>query len=154
MHPAQSVLLPNCVKYCKALGKLVDGEFRLPSEAEWENACRAGTCGGVYLGEDEVDRASWHADNSNGHTHPVAEKKPNAWDLYDMLGNVWDWCSDGDQASDGDPTDPVGPNKGRRIVKGGAWRSAVGRCRAPTRYAEESRRRTDDQGFRVVMVWQ
>jgi uncharacterized protein (TIGR02996 family) len=154
-HPVQSVLWGECTKFHRALGKLTGESFRLPTEAEWEHACRAGTSEGVYLGDfSKVDLVSWNLDNSRGRVQMVMKKPPNAWGLYDVLGNVWEWCADGKRAyTAARVTDPVGPNGARRVVKGGAWRSGTGRCRAGARYAEGTTHRTDDQGFRVVMDW-
>jgi uncharacterized protein (TIGR02996 family) len=155
-YPVDSVLWAECNKFCKALGKKVGGTFRLPTEAEWEYACRAGTVGGVYLGDPRATlaKAAWYDDNSRNHPHRVGTRKPNAWGLYDMLGNIWDWCADGKRVyTRAAVTDPVGPDGPRRMVKGGAWRSAASRCTASARYAEDAKRETDDQGFRLVMDW-
>jgi formylglycine-generating enzyme required for sulfatase activity len=156
LHPYQAVLWGEAGKFARQLGQITGGSFRLPSEAEWEYACRAGSSGPVYLGDAEgaLDGAAWSMQNSRGRTHAVMKKAPNAWGLFDVLGNVWEWCSDGQRAYTAeDVTDPLGPNGPRRIVKGGCWASSPGRCRAGARYAEEARRRAEDQGFRVVMDW-
>jgi len=93
---------------------------RLPSEAEWEYACRAGTSGERY---GPIDQIAWYAGNSEGHSEPVGKKLPNAFGLYDMLGNVWQWCGDWFAAySDSALVDPQGPASGeKRIMRGGCY---------------------------------
>ncbi len=108
--------------------------YRLPTEAEWEYACRAGESARFYWGDDpnatEIDNYAWHSSNSGGVPHPVGEKLPNDWGLYDMSGNLWEWCQDwygGDyyEASSVEPvTNPLGPDSGvNRIVRGAAFES-------------------------------
>jgi formylglycine-generating enzyme required for sulfatase activity len=114
--------------------------YRLPTEAEWEYACRAGSTTEYYWGGSypprtaddtaAIDANAWWHHNSANTTHPVAHKKPNAWGLYDMSGNVWQWCNDWydswyDSASPGNRSDPTGPSTGRyRVLRGGSWYSA------------------------------
>ena len=129
-------------------------KYRLPTEAEWEYACRAETTTAFSFG-DEVDKLgeyAWYGDSSGGKTNPVGKRQPNAWGLYDMHGNVWEWCQDwyGDYPS-GPITDPMGPSEGKaRVLRGGsldddAWglRSAIRRWYNPVFGY-------DDHGFRVA----
>jgi len=118
--------------------------YRLPTEAEWEYACRAGTTGAFHTGDSSnpsgldyaMDEAGWFASNSMGHSHPVAQKSPNAWGLYDMHGNVWDWCWDPYVAFTSAPvTDPRGgPDNGTRVFRGGSWNFYASACRSAFRY--------------------
>jgi formylglycine-generating enzyme required for sulfatase activity len=131
--------------------------LRLPTEAEWEYACRAGTRTRYYSGDKEkdLDRAGWYENNSKDQLHPVGEKEPNAFGLYDMHGNVWEWVEDdwhGDYK--GAPEDghawidePIGA---RRIVRGGSWRSIALYCRAAARRNFGPNNRRYDLGFRLV----
>ncbi|MBI3272902.1 MAG: SUMF1/EgtB/PvdO family nonheme iron enzyme [Planctomycetes bacterium] len=157
--PVESVTWNQCDDFLKKLNRGVakDG-FRLPTEAEWEYACRAGATTKYCFG-DEVDRLgeyAWYGHNSGSMTHPVGEKKPNAWGLYDMHGNVWEWCFDW---YDGDfyktreaCTDPSGPTEPRasRVVRGGSWDDVDWSARAAYRGRVVPGRRSFDAGVRVA----
>ncbi|MEN9359960.1 MAG: hypothetical protein RL095_1495 [Verrucomicrobiota bacterium] len=124
-RPVENVNWHDCQEFCKKLtlqeqqaGRLPEGWiYRLPTEAEWEYACRAGTSGRLY---GELDAIAWHARNSGGHTHPVGEKRANAWGLFDMMGNVSQWCEDGFQRSlYRGPSQPIAaPDSLHRCIRG------------------------------------
>jgi len=128
--------------------------FRLPTEAEWEYACRAGTNTKYYTGNDEgdLDRTGWYRTNSEGTTHPVGQKEPNAWVLFDMHGNVWEWCNDWqDNYKNCKNKNPRGPNWGNsRVLRGGGWHyPAVGCCSA-YRHRARPEYRLSAVGFRIA----
>jgi formylglycine-generating enzyme required for sulfatase activity len=122
--------------------------YRLPTEAEWEYAARAGTTGARH---GELDAVAWYGGNSGGKTHPAGKKAPNAWELYDMLGNVWEWCWDwkGDYA--GAARDPVGPaSAGLRVLRGGSWSLDARGARSARRSGNEPGERNGYFGFRLA----
>ena len=133
--------------------------FRLPSEAEWEYAYRAGTTTRFYWGDDpdyiEIDDYAWYGDNASEMTHDVGIKLPNAWGLYDMAGNVWEWCED-----DWHDNYRGAPNDGsarvdhqrsqQRVLRGGTWLAHPEYCRAATRYSSNSDSIFSLIGFRIV----
>ena len=123
---------------------------RLPSEAEWEYCCRAGTTGDYY---GELDKMTWYEGNSENKTHPAGGKKANAWGLYDMHGNVWEWCADlkGDYPSEA-VTDPTGASSGSyRIGRGGSWGGDAKYCRSAYRDWGTPGYRGLRLGFRLAM---
>ncbi|MEU2296706.1 formylglycine-generating enzyme family protein [Streptomyces antibioticus] len=113
--------------------------YRLPTEAEWEHACRAGTEGPRYGPLDDI---AWHRGNSGERIHTVGGRLPNAWGLYDMLGNVWEWCWD--------LYDPE-VYGGYRVLRGGGWFDEHWSCRASVRRRSHPTFRVDDVGFRVAL---
>jgi len=119
--------------------------YRLPTEAEWEYACRAGTSARFSFGSDggRLSDFAWFKDNAAKTTHPVGQKKPNPWGLFDMHGNVAEWCNDFyDEAAyrDASAENPRGPAKGEEsVVRGGSWRSTAESCRSPARAMETPR---------------
>jgi formylglycine-generating enzyme required for sulfatase activity len=118
--PVENVSWDDVQEFIRRLNTQSGGAvYRLPTEAEWEYAARAGTTG-PYPGN--LDATAWHVANSANQTHPVGQKQPNAWGLYDMLGNVWEWCQDRYEAfGDGAQVDPVGPSSGSyRVIRGGS----------------------------------
>jgi formylglycine-generating enzyme required for sulfatase activity len=129
-------------------------EYLLPTEAEWEYACRAGSQSAYCFGDDpgRLEWFAWHEKNSGSKIHPVGEKRPNAWGLYDMHGNVWEWCQDwyGDYPS-GSVSDPTGPSSGpARVQRGGSWYNDSGVARCAYRYRPAPDLFFGDVGFRVV----
>jgi len=125
------------------------GGLRLPTEGEWENACRAGTTGSRY---GELGDVAWHDNNSNEQTHAVGGKRANAFGLHDMLGNVWEWCSDWKgEYSSAAQTDPQGPSTGTsRVLRGGSWSFTGRSCRASNRNFNAPAVRNFRIGFRVA----
>ena len=116
--------------------------YRLPTEAEWEYACRAGTTTPYFFGDNptKVGAYAWYEKNSEGRPRPVGQKLPNPWGLYDMAGNVWEWCNDNYQVDyyEKSPREnPTGPESGpNRVLRGGAWRFSADNCRSGYRYNE------------------
>ena len=126
-------------------------KYRLPTEAEWEYAARAGTTGARH---GELDAIAWYSSNAGGKTHVVKQKLPNAWGLYDMIGNVWEWCSDwyNDYPS-GDATDPKGSSSGFfRVLRGGSWYDGAGDARSACRLWHHPDDRDLNLGFRPALI--
>ena len=122
-YPVECVSWNDCQEFIEKLNARTGMMFRLPREAEWEYAARGGnrSKGYKYAGSDDLDEAGWYCDNSDNHTHPVGLKKPNELELYDMSGNVWEWCQDwyGDYTNEAQ-TNPAGPQSGGfRVLRGG-----------------------------------
>jgi len=135
--------------------------YRLATEAEWEYACRSGSTEQYYYGDnaDELKSFAWFEGNSNSKTHPAGQRKPNAFGLYDMAGNVWEWCNDfyGTKYYRESPAEnPRGPNEGeKRVLRGGAWSSSAGNCTSWVRNCDEAGLTDvcltmDSNGFRCV----
>ncbi len=160
-RPVVHVSWNDAAAFCEWLSRRTGKTFRLPTEAEWEYAARAGTTTAAYAGEltirdscdvPELEEIAWYCGNSAAQTHPVGEKRPNAWGLYDMLGNAMEWVADWSGAyEDGPATDPRGPDSGHfRLRRGGsAFFSARG-CRAADRGKLDAGEHYGFLGFRVV----
>jgi formylglycine-generating enzyme required for sulfatase activity len=128
--------------------------FRLPSEAEWEYACRAGTTTRYYSGDTEIDlaRAAWYRGNSRQQTQPAGRKEPNAFGLYDMSGNVFEWCNDWFVPYSPEPVrNPTGIRRGsNRVLRGGSWYNSSSVCRSAFRHFGDPDNRRAYVGFRIV----
>ncbi len=148
--PVENVSWEDVQNFIKKLNqKEGTDKYRLPTEAEWEYAARAGTTDARY---GELDEIAWYDENSEDQTHPVGEKEPNTWGLYDMLGNVWEWCSDwyGDYPRC-PVTDPKGPSTGiHRVGRGGSWDADARGCRAVVRGSSTRDGRDGHLGFRLA----
>lgn len=184
-HPVETVSWQEAVAFCERLSAKEGHTYRLPTEAEWEYACRAGTATRYCFGDDAVSQRedeeeedgkvqegkqaeeppddaetladyAWYEGNSEMKTHAVAEKKPNAWGLYDMHGNVWEWCRDWygkDYYANSPEEDPAGPETGGgRVGRGGSWCAATWGCRSSLRSKSEPPVQLAHLGFRVVAV--
>ncbi len=135
--PVECVSWDDCQEFIRKLNSLTSQNFRLPTEAEWEFACRGGnnSRGYKYSGSNYIDNVAWYDGISGDKTHPVATKLPNELGIYDMTGNVWEWCSDWNgKYSSGAQTNPKGPYDGsNRVVRGGSWYSNARFCRSSGR---------------------
>lgn len=136
--PVEQVSWDDCQEFIRKLNSLTGQNLRLPTEAEWEFACRGGnnSRGYKYSGSNYIDNVAWYDGNSGDKTHPVATKSPNELGIYDMSGNVWEWCADwyGDYSS-GRQTNPKGPYGGSsRVSRGGGWFYSARDCRSSYRF--------------------
>ncbi len=155
-NPVEKVSWNDAQEFCQKLNEKTGKKYRLPSEAEWEYACRAGTQTRYYFGDDEkqLGEYAWYSENSGSKTHPVGQKKPNNWGLYDMSGNVWEWCEDGwHENYENVPTDGTAWNENHsvtnlRVLRGGSWGTSPGDCRSA--YRTYSDNCSSYNGFRVV----
>jgi formylglycine-generating enzyme required for sulfatase activity len=156
-NPVECVSWNDAQAFCKKLSEATGKKYRLPSEAEWEYACRAGTTTRYYFGDDanQLGDYAWFTDNSRSKTHPVGQKRPNGWGLYDMHGNVWEWCEDSWHKNyKGAPTDGSAWIQGGnsfRILCGGGWYYSSRFCRSSFRDGYDPDDGYDDFGFRVVV---
>ena len=151
--PVEWVSWNDCQEFIRKLNALTGQHFRLPTEAEWEFACRGGnnSRGYKYSGSNNLGSVAWYDDNSGVKTHPVATRSPNELGIYDMSGNVWEWCADwyGDYSS-GAQTNPKGPYGGSyRVYRGGSW--GVGNCRSSYRYYYYPTIRGNCLGLRLAL---
>jgi len=157
-HPVLDVTWNDAIAFCAWLSRKEGKTYRLPTEAEWEYACRAGAQTPWFWGDASRDIGyyAWHKGNAGelNLTHPVARKHPNPWGLYDMIGNVWELCSDGDSGGYdlNDVVDPTGTkfNPGIKVARGGSINCDADKCRAAYRLAQGVDIMLYETGFRVV----
>jgi formylglycine-generating enzyme required for sulfatase activity len=157
-RPVERVSWEEAVEFCRRLSQKEGKTYALPTEAQSEYACRAGSTTRYCSGDDEssLGEYAWYEKNSDKTTHPVGEKRPNAWGLYDMHGNVWEWCADwyDKEYHAGSPrNDPTGPSSGSyRVFRGGGWIYAAGNCCSASRNGNGPGYRDYDLGLRVLLV--
>ena len=155
-YPVESVSWNDCKEFVSRLSSLTGRTFRLPTEAEWEYAARGGNQSRhyKYSGSDNIGNVAWHAGNSGSSTHAVGTKSPNELGIYDMSGNVWEWCSDwyGDYSA-GAQTNPQGPSSGsRRVLRGGSCYNSARYCRVSSRGNPIPEAFNSNYGLRLVLV--
>ena len=161
--PVEKVTWKEATEFCEKMTvmdrearQLPNGwEYRLPTEAQWEYACRAGTNTAYSFGNeaDDLGDYGWYKVNSDRRTHPVGQKKPNPWGLYDMHGNIWEWCRDNIQAELPGGTDPCVTNRNSgRVMRGGCFVFREYACRSAFRGYFEPEQRYVGLGFRVASV--
>ncbi len=158
-RPVEQVSWDDAVLFCRKMSAQYGGYFRLPTEAEWEYACRGGTQTRFFYGDDldysQLGDYAWFEGNSDYGTHPVGQKKPNSFGLCDMYGNVWEWCSDWYTAGfyrESPAVDPQGPLSGySRVCRGGCWHDSASRSRSAYRVNITPDYRYNGIGFRVVL---
>ena len=153
-RPVETVSWNDCQTFISRLNELTGETFRLPTEAQWEYAARGGykSKGYTYSGSNAIDDVAWHWYNSDRTTHPVKTKAPNELGIYDMSGNVWEWCSDwyGDYSSAAQ-TDPTGPATGYyRVGRGGSWDNDATYCRIAFRGNSTPTNRFSHLGLRLA----
>jgi formylglycine-generating enzyme required for sulfatase activity len=157
--PVEQVSWNDATAFCQKLSKQTGKQYRLPSEAEWEYACRAGSTTKYCFGDSDsqLKDYAWYDDNSGKTTHPVGQRKANVWGLYDMHGNVWEWCGDNWESDlsklpkDGKVLLSSGDSS-RHPNRGGSWFNASDGCHSESRYDLSSDSGGNDLGFRVVCV--
>ncbi|MDQ1275515.1 MAG: hypothetical protein QG610_1089 [Euryarchaeota archaeon] len=156
-RPVEFVSWEEIQEFIKKLNAIENTtKYRLPSEAEWEYACRAGTHSRYFFGDDEskLGEYAWHVSNAGRKTHPVGRKKPNPWGLYDMHGNVWELVQDrwhenySESPSDGSAWEDG--NSSNRVSRGGSWYCDSDFCRSAARFSREPEKHLGNLGFRLV----
>lgn len=161
-RPVEQVSWLDCQEFCARIKRLIGKECRLPSEAEWEYACRSGTSTEYSFGDSasKLGGYAWYSENSNSTTQEVAKKNPNPWGLYDMHGNVWEWCQDDYHSSYQDAPDDGAPWVEIKkesdipvILRGGAWTYTAGYCRSAYRRYYSRENRSYFYGFCVASVF-
>lgn len=156
-HPVVNVNFNDATAYCNWLSETTGKNYRLPTEAEWEYAARGGQKSNryTYSGSNDLEEVGWSTDNAGGQTQATGRKQPNELGLYDMSGNVWEWCKDWyseSYYSSSPLANPRGATSGSdRISRGGAWYGPAARCRVAGRGNSSPEDRRDDSGFRVML---
>lgn len=146
--PVENVSWNDCQEFVESLNRLTGRTFRLPTEAEWEYAARGGnrSQGYTYSGSDDINRVAWYIENSGRRTHPVAQKLDNELGIFDMSGNVWEWCSDNWSNNYSSPR-----NIPKRIIRGGCWRFLASCCRVAYRTNYAPANRNSFLGLRLAL---
>ena len=154
-YPAYYICYDDVLSFISKLNSLTGRTFRMPTEAEWEYAARGGNKSKSYLysGGNTLDNVGWYKSNTNSETHPVAQKAANELGIYDMSGNVWEWCSDWyGSYSSSSQTNPTGPSTGsNRVLRGGGWDITATYCRVTNRGSNTPSYRGDGNGVRLVL---
>ena len=152
--PVENVTWNDVQEFIEKLNTKTGLNYRLPTEEEWEYASKGGekSKGYGYSGSDNLDEVAWNYSNSNNKTHPVGTKKPNELGIYDMTGNVWEWCNDWYESySSNSQTNPRGASSGSyRVFRGGSWRSIAKYCRVAIRYHSRPDYSYNFLGFRLL----
>lgn len=163
-RPVEKVTFHDAMAYCRQVsrqeseaGRLPAGwQYRLPTEAEWEFACRAGTTNLFSFGNatTNADQFAWTLENAEGTTHPVGQKQPNPWGLYDMHGNVWEWCLDWFEPYPAtNLVDPVGPPQSKfKVFRGGGWNNDINMARSANRFMMVPTNGIHFVGFRIALA--
>ena len=156
-YPMYYVSWDEAMEFCRLLSNKTGRTYTLPTEAQWEYAARGGNKneGAKYAGSNMIDAVAWYKDNSGSSTHIVGSKRANALGIYDMSGNVSEWCKDwyADSYVSYDTNNPVGPSSGSsRVYRGGKWSSSAMYCRVAIRFGDSPGRRDNYIGFRVVLL--
>jgi formylglycine-generating enzyme required for sulfatase activity len=160
-RPVINVSWNDAVAYAQWLSQKTGKKWRLPTEAEWEYAARGAASAGsasaaLYAGSSNIDEVAWYTTNSGSQTHPVGQKKPNALGIYDMSGNVWEWCQDwygSSYYSSSPANNPQGTGSGTsRVFRGGSWLDVASSCRVANRFSSLPAYRYNSVGFRLVLV--
>ena len=154
--PVENVSWNDIQAFIKKLNAKTGKSYRLPTEAEWEYAAKGGSNNNVYkyAGSNEINLVAWYYENAKNKTHPAGSREPNALGVYDMTGNVWEWCSDWydkNYYQQSKKNNPQGPMNGDyRVLRGGSWNSEGSNCRLTDRSFFGQNSRMNDIGFRVV----
>ncbi len=160
-NPVDFVTWNECQEFIQKLNNLSDKQFAMPTEAQWEFAAQGGnkSRNTLYCGDDNIDAVAWYLGNSDGTTYLVGKKVPNELGLFDMSGNVWEWCQDWyhrsyyKQSPEHNPVNnDMSDSWGERVIRGGGWRSSANDCSITYRHYFEQDRASSFIGFRLVML--